>query len=277
MRIPTRLALPIIALCVFVLSDTASARFLLPHRAVYDMRLIKASDGSGIVYVRGRMIYEFYGSACLDYTTNTRIVTRIDSVTTSELTDQQTTTFEAADGNTFSFLTKTYVDQALQKDVRGTATREGQNVMVRLEKPVHKDFDIGSTQFPTQHILDMMNRADAGQTLYETRLFDGAGDADKAMTTSVLIGKKAEAEKNDPEAPVLDKLEKDSAWPIEVAYFDDSMEGGDELPQTIINFKLHDSGITRDVVVDYSNYSLSGKLVKLELLDMKSGVCDKQQ
>ncbi|MCV3241988.1 hypothetical protein ABID19_005862 [Mesorhizobium robiniae] len=275
MRIPRRLVLPIIALCVFVLSDTAAARFLLPHRAVYDMTLIKASDRSGIADVTGRMIYEFYGSACLDYTTNTRIVTRIDSVTTSGLTDQQMTTFEAADGNTFSFMTKTYVDQALQKEVRGTATREGQNVMVRLEKPEHKDFDIGSTQFPTQHMLDIMNRADAGETLYETRLFDGVGDADKAMTTSVLIGKKAEAEKNDPEAPALAKLEKDRAWPIEVAYFDDSTERGDELPQTIINLKLHENGIARDLVMNYSNFSLSGKLVKLELLDMKSGICDK--
>ncbi|WP_095081654.1 cell envelope integrity EipB family protein [Mesorhizobium sophorae] len=277
MRISTRLALPIVALCVFALSGTASAaRLPLPHRAVYDLALVKASERSGISGVTGRMIYEFNGSVCLGYTTNTRIVTRIDSDTAGGLTDQQMTTFEDADSKSFSFMTKTYVDQALQKEVRGTAKREGQNVTVRLEKPEQQDFDIGPTQFPTQHILDLVNRADAGETFYETRQFDGADDGVKAMTTSILIGKNAQIDQKDPEVPALAKLARGRIWPIEMAYFDDSGKGGEEMPQMRLSFKLHETGITRDLAMDYGDFSLSGKLVKLEVLEMKSGICNKQ-
>ena len=31
-----------------------------------------------------------------------------------------------------------------------------------------------------------------GENFYETNLFDGSEDADKAMTTTVIVGKKAE-------------------------------------------------------------------------------------
>src|SRR3546814_20227331 len=63
------------------------------------------------------------GSACDGYTTNFRYVTRINTEDASRLTDQQTTTFEDGAGKTFSFVTKSLVDEDLDKDVKGTATR----------------------------------------------------------------------------------------------------------------------------------------------------------
>jgi hypothetical protein len=276
MRFTTRSILPVLAVCAFALPGTASAaRFLAPHRAVYDLTLDKASDHSPVTGVTGRMVYEFNGSACEGYTTTFRFVTRINTDEASRLTDQQTTTFEDAESRTFSFVTKSYVDQSLDKEVRGTATREGEDVKVNLEKPKQQDFDVGSTQFPTQHLLDLMNRAESGETFYETSLFDGSEDADKALTTTVLIGKKAEGDKNDPEAPALASLEKDRVWPIDIAYFDESKKGGEELPQYRISFKLHQNGVTRDLVMDYGEFSISGKLVNLQLFDVKPGTCNK--
>ena len=72
------------------------------HRAVYDLTLDKASDRSGITGITGRMVYEFNGSACEGYTVKFRFVTQIDTSDTTRLTDQQTTTFEDAEGKTFS-------------------------------------------------------------------------------------------------------------------------------------------------------------------------------
>lgn len=273
----TRLALLLLATSTFVYSGTASAaaRFLAPHRAVYDLSLDKASDRSGITGITGRMVYEFNGSACEGYTVTFRFVTRINTDETSRTTDQQTTTFEDAEGKSFSFVTKSYVDQALDKEVKGTATREGQNVKVELEKPEQQDLELGFTQFPTQHLIDLLNKADTGDTFYETSLYDGSEDADKAMTTTVVIGKRAEGGKDDPEAPALASLEKDRVWPVEIAYFDESKKGGEELPQYRISFKLHENGVTRDLVMDYGEFSMTGKLVNLKLYDVKPGTCNK--
>src|SRR5690242_18978790 len=89
---------------------TMTAAFAVPalqaHRAVYDLTLSKASDRSGITGITGRMVYEFNGSACEGYTVNFRFVTQIVTNDNTRLTDQQTTTFEDAEGKTFSFVTK---------------------------------------------------------------------------------------------------------------------------------------------------------------------------
>jgi hypothetical protein len=270
----TRLAFLLLVSAPFMAQEAASApRMLQPHRAVYDLALEKASDKSGITGLTGRMVYEFNGSACEGYTVTFRFVTKIDTGDTSRLTDQQTTTFEDADGKTFSFVTKSYVDKSLDKEVKGTATRDGNDVKVELEKPEQQSIDLGFTQFPTQHLIDLLNKADAGDTFYETNLYDGSEDANKAMTTTVLIGKKAEGTTDDPEAPALANLEKDRVWPVDIAYFDESKQGGEELPEYHISFKLHENGITRDLLMDYGDFSMTGKLVNLKLFDSKPGTC----
>jgi EipB-like len=270
----TRLALLLLASSTFAFPGIASAaRMLAPHRAVYDLALDKASDRSGITGITGRMVYEFNGSACEGYTVTFRFVTRINTNDTTRVTDQQTTTFEDADGKSFSFVTKSYVDQSLDKEVKGTATREPGGVKVKLEKPDQENLDLGATLFPTQHLVDMLEKADLGDTFYETSLFDGSEDADRAMTTTVVIGKKAEGAKDDPEAPALASLDKEKVWPVEIAYFDKQTKGGEELPEYRISFKLHANGITRDLVMDYGDFSMTGKLVNLKLFDVKPETC----
>lgn len=252
---------------VFVAVSAAAAPLLAPHRAVYDLALDKASDRSGITGLSGRMVYEFNGSPCEGYTTTFRFVTRIDTGESSRLTDQQTTTFEDAEGKTFSFVTKSFVDQNLDKEVKGTATREATGLTVDIEKPEEEIFDLGPTQFPTQHMVELLGKAEKGESFYETNLFDGSEDADKVMTTTVVIGKPGHAEKGDPELPVLSDLGKESYWPVDIAYFDEAQEGGEELPEYRISFKMHENGLTRDLMMDYGDFSMKGKLVNLSLFD----------
>jgi EipB-like len=270
----TRLALLILAFSSGAFPASAAVRALAPHRAVYDLTLDKASDRSGITGITGRMVYEFNGSACEGYTVTFRFVTRINTGESTRVTDQQTTTFEDAGGKNFSFVTKSYVDQSLDKEVRGTATREGNTVKVQLEKPDQQSVDLGHTLFPTQHLIDLLDKADVGNTFYETSLFDGSEDADRAMTTNVVIGKKADGGKDDPEAPALASLEKEKVWPVEIAYFDPKKGGGEETPEYRISFKLHDNGVTRDLIMDYGDFSMKGTLVNLKLFDAKPQTCN---
>ena len=252
----------------------SAAQLLAPHRAVYDLALDKATDRSGITDITGRMVYEFNGSACEGYTVTFRFVTRIDSGDSTQLTDQQTTTFEDAEGKTFSFVTKTFVDQKLSKETRGTATRDGKGVKVEIEKPEQQSIDLATTQFPTQHLVDLLDKADLGDTFYETSLYDGSEDADRAMTTTVIIGKEAQANDSDPEAPALATLQKDKFWPVDIAYFDESKNGGEEIPEYRISFKLHKNGVTRDLLMDYGEFSMIGKLVNLKLFEVKPEACN---
>jgi hypothetical protein len=248
-------------------APAASAPLLAPHRAVYDLALDRATDRSGITGLSGRMVYEFNGSPCEGYTVTFRFVTRIDSSDVSRLTDQQTTTFEDAEGKTFSFVTKSFVDQNLDREVKGMATRKSSGLTVDIEKPEEQKLDLAPTQFPTQHLIELLGKAEKGESFYETSLFDGSEDANQVMTTTVVIGKQAQANNNDPELPALAALGKDAYWPVDIAYFDEAKKGGEEVPEYRISFKMHKNGLTRDLLMDYGDFSMTGKLVNLSLFE----------
>ncbi|MBZ9727750.1 DUF1849 family protein [Mesorhizobium sp. B2-3-14] len=264
----TRLAFHAVLLSALLPTGSAvAAPALQAHRAVYDLTLKKADDRSGITGITGRMVYEFNGSACEGYTVKFRFVTQIATNDNTKLTDQQTTTFEDAEGKTFSFVTKSFVDQNLDKEVKGMATKDAKGLKVDIDKPEKNSLELAATQFPTQHLVELIGKAEKGENFYQTNLFDGSEDANKVMTTTVVVGKKSEADKADPEAPALAKLATDKYWPVDIAYFDDSAQNGEEVPEYRISFKLHENGITRDLVMDYGDFSMTGKLVNLSLFD----------
>lgn len=263
-----RLALPVVSVVSGLSMASAADAALLPHRAVYDLQLDDASDRSGITGISGRMVYEFNGSSCDGYTVTFRFMTQIDTDETSRITDQQTTTFEEGDGSSYTFVTRSFIDQAMDKELKGTAHIGAGETDVSLEKPEARDLTLEETQFPTQHMIELLDKARAGETFYETTLFDGSDDADKVMTTTVVIGKKASPAGNDRESNAMGTLKEDAYWPVDVAYFD--LVGGDEVPTYRISFKLHESGVTRDLVMDYGDFSMIGTLVNLSIFDAPS-------
>ena len=257
-------------------AGVAAAVPLAQHRAVYDLKLSEASGTSGITGISGRMVYEIRGSACEGYTVRFRYVTQADTRDASQVTDQQTTTFEDAEGKSFSFVTKSYTDQNLDKELRGNATRESDGVKIQIDRPETKSIELEPTQFPTQHLVDLISRAKTGETFYETSIFDGSEDADKAMTTTVIVGRQSNTSNGDPEAKALDALSGEKFWPVDIAYFDEATEGGEDTPEYRISFKLYENGLTRDLEMDYGDFVIQGQLVDLAVFepDAKSS-CDK--
>lgn len=244
-----------------------NASMLAPHRAVYDLELKESSDRSGIQGLKGRMVYEFNGSACEGFTTTFRYVTKISTGEDDRLTDQQTTTFESGDGKEFRFLTKSFVDDKLDTETRGTATGSNEGLQVAVTKPQEANYKLDKSFFPTTHLLDMIGRAEKGERFYEAQIFDGTDEADRTLTTTVIIGDRNKAANEGDDKAVAQSLEKDGYFPVSVSYFDEKSEGGAEVPTYQIGFKLYENGVTRDLVMDYGDFSMTGKLVDLKLYD----------
>ncbi|WP_420962003.1 cell envelope integrity EipB family protein [Brucella sp. IR073] len=249
---------------------------LVPHRAVYDLQLDRADDKSGISGLTGRMVYEFNGSVCEGYTTNFRFVTRIDmDEAPPRLTDQQTTTYESGDGKQFNFVNKTFIDKELSKEVRGEATLTPNATEVSLTKPESKKVTLERSQFPTHHMEELIAKAEAGEVFYQTTMFDGSEDADRVSDTTIVVGK-PEVSIDSDEAKAMGKLANEKVWPVNIAYFDDK-ENQEGLPVYRIDFKLYRNGITRDLKMDYGDFSIKGTLVDLKIFDQsqKAGDCKK--
>lgn len=249
-----------------VLAAASGFDSLQPHRAVYDLALAQAEERSGIAGIYGRMVYEFKGSACAGYTTNFRFVTRIDTGEENRLSDQQTTTYEDVKARKFRFTTKTFTDRQLDREVTGKAEDAGNRIAVSLENPSKREVELEEGRFPTEHMLDLLEHARAGDHVFEARIFDGSDNADQTMMATTVIGKKLTPKEGEADDKVIGALAKSEFWPVTIAYFNDN-QSADALPTYRMAFKLYDNGIIRDILMDYSDYALKGRLTRLELLD----------
>ena len=88
---------------------SAAPLVLASHRAVYDISLIEAEDGTDVSGVTGRLVLEFTGSECAGYSSKLRFVTETEGADGErQLIDSRSETFESADGQQLDFSNETY-------------------------------------------------------------------------------------------------------------------------------------------------------------------------
>ncbi|MEM9107055.1 MAG: cell envelope integrity EipB family protein [Pseudomonadota bacterium] len=244
-----------------------AANALVPHRAVYDLELEQASERSGIDSMFGRMVYEFNGSECSGYTVGFRFVTQLNAHGSVRLTDQQTTTYENLEEGTFRFLTKSYVNEKLDTEVRVTARAETEGTAVDLTTPRREQLILGHAQFPTEQMISLIEKAKNGERFFQSRLFDGSDEGSKVMlTTSVVGSPKVGTDEGNGELEVAGEMAEEPTWPVTIAYFDET-KAEENTPIYRISFKLYENGITRDLVMDYGEFALKGTLASLETFE----------
>lgn len=272
MRFTAGLKLGLAGFVSFLLPSSVSAAGmpeLAVYRGVYDLQLENALEKSGITGLTGRMVYEFNGSKCEGYTTQFRLMTRVDTRNAPlRVTDQQVTSFESADGRDFHFASKNYIGQELTKEVVGIASRTGNAVKVRLTKPEEALYELKSAEFPIAHTVQVIRNALAGKRFSQLRLYDSSEDANELVETVVVIGKKKRPGP-DRETALMGAYGNEAVWPVTVSYFNGN-DNRESLPAYRTSFLLYRNGITRDLLMDYGDFSIRGKLVRLDILDRKA-------
>ena len=247
----------------------------MPHRAIYEMTLDDARTASGITGIDGRMVFEFTGSECDGYSLNMRMVTQMtDSQGQTNLTDLRSSTWEQGDGQKFRFQSAQYLNDKLGDVTMGRAARETPNeaVKVKLSQPAHAELDLsGKVLFPTQHSLALIEAARAGQ-----RTVSGpasmtarrrAGRSTRPPPSSATRSRQAPTPSSRPVAK--DKgLGELVSWPVSIGYFEP--KAGDLTPSYQIDFRLYANGVSRELLIDYGDFSIHGTLTSLEYLKAQS-------
>jgi EipB-like len=246
---------------------------LAPHRAVYELTLAQARSNAPSMSARGRILYDFSGSVCDGYALQFRQVSELDNgegkVTLSDL---RSTTWEEGAAKKFVFKSQNYLNETLIDTVDGAADREPDKVVVKLNRPVDKTFDLESAMaFPTDHMRRILAAAREHKTILEVPVYDGSEKGEKVYNTTTIIGSEIapnERVPNDAAAgkPELAGLKR---WPVTVSYFDRDAAGGDQQPAYSIKFELYENGISRALVLDYNDFAISGELTALEIRDTK--------
>ena len=250
---------------------------LAPHRAIYDLKLSKSRGSRGIEAVRGRILYDFSGNACEGYELQFRQVSELDSGEgQAALSDLRSTTWEDGDAKTFRFNSENLFNERRTDFVDGHAERSTKTVAVSLSKPKEKSFTVpAGAVFPTEHMRRIISAAREGKSVLEFPVYDGSESGEKLYNTLTVIGRPippGEKPPNDAAAkiPVLAKLTR---WPVTISYFDKKDENdertGEQTPAYSIGFELYENGISRALVLDYTDFTISGEMTSLDLKDTK--------
>ena len=248
-----------------------SATVLAPHRAVYDLKLARASGKRAVEMVRGRILYDFAGSACEGYALQFRQVSEINSGEGKvALSDLQATTWEEGEGKSFRFNSQNRVNERVVDSVEGNAGRGGAGIAVTLSKPKQKNFDLDAkVAFPTEHMRRIIEAALAGKTLLELPVYDGSETGEKVFSTLAVIGREIAPDEKKPDDAAAGKaaLAGLRRWPVNISYFEQGGNGGEQTPVYSIGFELYENGISRALVLDYGDFVVSGVMSQLDLKD----------
>lgn len=251
----------------------ADGVMLAPHRAVYDLKLLKSHGTRGVASVRGRILYDFSGNACDGYDLKFRQLSELDSGEgKSVMSDLNSTTWEDARAKAFRFSSQTRTNDKAGDAVNGEAERRAKAVAISLSKPKHKALKMPrDAVFPTEHMRRIIAAARAGQNMLELPVYDGSETGEKLYNTFTLIGKPILPGVKPPadaaaSVPALDKLTR---WPVTISYFDKLADSerrkGEQTPVYVIAFELYENGISRKLVLDYNDFTISGDMTSLEM------------
>ncbi len=255
----------------------AGTVFLAPHRAVYDLKLLKSHGSRGIDAVRGRILYDFSGNTCEGYALQFRQVSALDSLEgKSTLSDLRSTTWEDGAAKIFRFNSENLLDDQQIDAVDGSAERDSNAVSVRLSKPKTKTFtEPVDAVFPTEHMRRIIAAARAGKSILEFPVYDGSETGEKLYNTLTVIGRPIPpgSEPPDDAGAKIPALAKLTRWPVTISYFEresaQKQQTGEQTPVYAIGFELYENGISRKLLLDYSDFSISGKMTSLDLKKAK--------
>lgn len=251
----------------------AGFEILKPHRAVYEVSLKESTERSGIETMNGRIVYELTGNECDGMSVRYRFVSQVNANGEIFTTDQQTASFEAPDGDEYTFLTKSFVNDALDRTVKGVATLEEGATRVKLDSPEERQLELPKAAFISTHLVEVLEHAKDGKAFFRMDVFDGGDGADEVLKTTNVIGQAKVVDEvlEGEKADALSAIRKERAWPVNIGYFDNIIDNSTEgLPVYQVSFLLYDGGISRKLIMSYPDYAIEGKLVALEMLEQEA-------
>ncbi len=257
------------------LRDPATQRGVVPHKALYEVKLQTAKSGSQIINLDGKMFFE-WKPVCEGWITNHRFNLFYEYADAPGMfLNSDFTTFEGFDGNSLNFSSRRKRDGELYEELRGNANlRTGNAGKATYSIPPELTFDLSEgTMFPMGHTLALVDAAKSGKKFVSATVFDGSDD-EGPVEISAFIGAKIQKADNEKAAQnytpvkgeVLDRdLLKTDSWNVRMAFFplSDTTSATSDYEMTM---QFHENGIISKMNIEYADFSVTQRLIALEKL-----------
>lgn len=249
---------------------------LAAHRAVYELSLDRSEPRSGVNDVKGKLVLEVTGSACDGWTSNMRVVNRLDGRTgKTSMLDTRSTSWESARGDTMEFAAQRFTNGSQELDLRGQADTGPEGGVVRFNLPAESEAELPpDTIFPVEHTRRILETALRNEHRDRSELYDGNEDQ-KILTAVTFIGKRKAPDmaNSGANAGNIKDLAKMQSWPVSIGYFENTAEAeqaGEQMPEHQVNFTMFENAVATDLILDYGDFSLKGNLVSLDYLPQET-------
>lgn len=240
---------------------------LVPHRAVFDLSMRDTDRESGIERLDGRLVFELQ-SDCHGYVLNQRIFTRAtDGSGQAVANDYNVSTWESSDGTLYRFSVRNEVNGQVIEVIDGQASLDGPGGpgAVAFDAPPDTTMKLpAGTVFPSEHTAMVVDAALAGRRVLSVPVFDGSGEEGLSNTFAVIGPSRP-----GPDADDWPLMVGQRSWSVNLAYFPvhaDAERTAAEVPEMEIKATLFENGVTKDLVLDYGDLVLDGKMIELKAL-----------
>ena len=242
----------------------AGAAEFLPHRAVYDLSLVKSRNDGAMTQAQGKLEFE-WADVCTGWTVSQR--TRVRMLTNEGRSFEfgwSLNALESRDGRRYRFFIRRINADGSTEEVRGEARfgEVGKPGVAVFEAPEARRLRLAKgTLFPTAHSLVLIEAAAKGELPLWRTIFDGSGDEGRFGVNAALSRALPGDAPKGFESPLL---QDQASWRLRLAYF-----GMDETvaePEHEQALRLYANGIVDEMLLDYGDFVLRADLGTLEAL-----------
>lgn len=252
--------------------DKASQAGLMPHKALYDVRLSSKKSSAKIANISGKMFYEWQ-PACDAWVSKHRFDMTYEYVEVPSVRiTSNFSTYESFDGKQFNFTSQRKRGDVILEEIRGSVAANGSEYPneARFSMPQDLVFSLPKgTMFPMAHTIDVIEKINKGTKFYSAVMFDGS-DEEGPVDINNFIGKKTTFTPEEQYKQYIDEnLIKPQAYNLRLAFFPQKD------PQSTADYEMsavfHVNGVISDMTIDYDDFSVTQKLVAIEPLE---STCD---
>ena len=241
-----------------------SAASLLPHRALYTMKLAAVQGTGGPSNVRGVMTYVFK-EQCDSWTVESKVYLRLQYGDGPEIENVRTmATWESKDGKGYRFRVEESRHGKTIEEIKGVAVLDGagQGGIAEFSKPRRFKVELPKgTIFPSRHIDDLIVAGRDGRRHLGKVVFDGA-TLENPYEISAVISKSKKPARMDPVARAA--LPAARHWRSRLAYF--PFAKNSPTPEFELGVNFRSDGIVEQMIQDLGAYAIDAQLNQIQLL-----------
>ncbi len=236
------------AIAVAAAAGPASAAELVPHRALYSLKLSTTRSGSGILDARGNMHFALE-QTCDGWTIAETLSLVVDSANGAFEQEMHYAGWESADGTTYRFVSRHRLGGD-RGDTRGRA-RAGQAGEAVFKSPAARTLPLPEgTLFPVGHTTSLIDHAVAGSRQVPSTVFDGIdGEGPQKVVAFIGPRRRPDVEGDDP-----DSLTNRPRWTMRLAFY--PVDSAASAPQYEMEAVQLDNGVVSRLVLDFNEFAV---------------------